>query len=406
MTATPPPIKILPIQLAEEPGLRFLDLRLIGERLTALREIASLRYFDRQMDGFLLFRRFNPMKRRQFLATSASALAAASLSSCKKDSGKTLRLYTWADYLDPKLVTTFEGQFGCKLEIDTFDSNEAMYAKLKAGATGYDVYTPSSYMVKAMIREQMLVPLDHGKLPNLKNVDAAYLKLALDPKMAHSVPYMMASTCLAWQSSKIPNGEASYAMLDRPELAGRITLLDDMREVLGAALLSLGLGMNSIKPEDLAKARNVARRWKKNIAKFDSEQYKSGIASGEFYLVQGYPSDLLQVTEENEDIVVKIPKEGSAFSCDDLCIAKDSSQVELAHSLINYLCDAANAAQNMQKIICHSPNSEAYKLLSEDFRGNPALFPDEAVMAKCAPIDDLGDALALWSKTWDEVKAP
>ncbi len=368
-------------------------------------EIASLRKFDRLMSDFLFCPHLIPMKRRQFLATSASAIAAASLSSCNKDSGKTLRLYTWADYIDPKLITTFEEKHGCKLEIDTFDSNEAMYAKLKAGATGYDVYTPSSYMVKAMIREQMLVPLDQTKLPNLKNVDTAYLKLALDPKMIHSVPYMMAGTCLAWQGSKIPNGEASYKLLDMPELAGRITLLDDMREVLGAALLSLGLGMNSTNPEDLAKARDVARRWKKNIAKFDSEQYKSGIASGEFYLVQGYPSDLLQVTEENDDIVVKIPKEGSAFSCDDLCIAKGSGQVDLAHSLIDFLCDAENAAQNMQEIICHAPNSEAYKLLSEDFRGNAALFPDEAVMAKCAPIDDLGDALSLWSKTWDEVKA-
>lgn len=345
------------------------------------------------------------MKRRQFLATSTAALAAASLPSCSQKSENSLRLYTWADYIDPKLVATFESQFNCKLEIDTFDSNEAMYSKLTAGATGYDVYTPSSYMVKAMIREKMLLPLDHTKLPNLENVDSGYLKLALDPNMDYSVPYMMASTCLAWQDSKIPNADVSYAMLDLPELSGRITLLDDMREVLGAALLALGLGMNSKNPEDLAKARDVARRWKKNIAKFDSEQYKSGIASGEFFLVQGYPSDLLQVTEENEEVRVKIPKEGSAFSCDDLCIFEGSSKVALAHSFINFLCDATNAAQNMKAIVCHAPNSEAYKLLSEDFRGNPALFPDEAVMAKCAPIDDLGDALALWSKTWDEVKA-
>ena len=345
------------------------------------------------------------MIRRQFLATTGATLAAASLPSCKNTSANVLRLYSWADYIDPKIVTAFETKFSCKLEIDTFDSNEAMYAKLTAGATGYDIYTPSSYMVKAMIRDKMLLPLDHNKLPNLKNVDAAYLKLALDPQMAHSVPYMMASTCLAWQNDKIPNAEASYAMLDLPELSGRITLLDDMREVLGAALLSLGLNMNSIKPDELARAREVARRWKKNIAKYDSEQYKSGIASGEFYLVQGYPSDLLQVAEENEQVLVKIPKEGSAFSCDDLCIAKNTRQPDLAHSLINFLCDAVNAAQNMQQIVCHAPNSEAYKLLPEDFRGNAALFPTDAVMAKCAPIDDLGDALALWSKTWDEVKA-
>ncbi len=375
------------------------------QTLVAPALIASFGYFDRQLGDFLLLNHHNFMKRRNFLATGSAALAALTLPSCKQDSENTLRLYTWADYIDPKLVAAFESKFNCKLEIDTFDSNEAMYAKLTAGATGYDIYTPSSYMVKAMIREKMLLPLDHAQLPNLKNVDAEYLKLALDPKMVYSVPYMMASTCLAWQDGKIPNAEASYAMLDLPELSGRITLLDDMREVLGAALLSLGLGMNSTDPEDLAKARDVARRWKKNIAKFDSEQYKSGIASGEFFLVQGYPSDLLQVMEENEAVRVNIPKEGSAFSCDDFCIFKDTGKAALAHSFINFFCDAVNAAQNMREIVCHAPNSEAYKLLSEDFRGNPALFPDAAVMAKCAPIDDLGDALALWSKTWDEVKA-
>ena len=346
------------------------------------------------------------MKRRHFLATTSAAVAATALTACQKNSGTTLRIYTWADYIDPRLVSAFERKSGCKLAIDTFDSNEAMYAKLSAGATGYDLFTPSSYMVKALLRDKLLLPLDHAKLPNLTNIDPAYLKRALDPQMDHSVPYMMACTCMAWLGSKVEKPVASYEMFDRPALKGRITLLDDMREVLGAALLSLGFRLNSTHPEELAKARDVARRWKTNIAKFDSEQYKSGIASGEFHLAQGYPSDLLQVAEENEDIVVRIPQEGSAFSCDDFCISKDSKNPDLAHQFINFITDPTNAAQNMQAITGRSPNSGAFKLLSEDFRGNAALFPDEAVFAKCEPIDDLGDSLALWSKTWDEVKAP
>ncbi len=346
------------------------------------------------------------MKRRHFLATTSAAIAAASLPACHKNSGTTLRIYTWADYMDPILLADFEKKSGCKIAIDTFDSNEAMYSKLSAGATGYDLFTPSSYMVKALFRDKLLLPLDHAKLPNLKHIDPAYLKRALDPQMDHSVPYLMACTCIAWLGSKVDKPVASYEMFDRPALKGRITLLDDMREVLGAALLSLGLSLNSTNPQELAKACDVARRWKANIAKFDSEQYKSGIASGEFHLVQGYPSDLLQVAEENEEIVVRIPQEGSAFSCDDLCISKDSKNPDLSHQFINYICDPVNAAQNMQAITGRSPNSDAYRLLSEDFRGNAALFPDEAVFAKCEIIDDLGDSLALWSKTWDEVKAP
>lgn len=344
------------------------------------------------------------MKRRHFLASTTAAIAAATLPSCGK-SKPTLRIYTWADYLDPELAAAFEAENQCKLQIDTFDSNEAMYAKLTAGATGYDILVPSSYMVKTLVRENKLLALDHAKIANTRFVDADYLKRALDPSMKHSVPYMMAPTCLAWLGSKVSNPVASYAMFDRADLKGRITLLDDMREVLGAALRSLGFSINSKDAAQLAKAAEIAKRWKKNIAKFDNEQYKSGIASGEFHLVQGYAGDLFQVAEENEDIVVKIPNEGTAFSCDDLCIPKDSKSPDLAHRFINFVTKPEHAAKNMEFIAYRAPNSGAYAMLSEDFRGNEALFPSDELFAKCEPIDDLGDALGLWSKTWDEVKA-
>ncbi|RYD22308.1 MAG: spermidine/putrescine ABC transporter substrate-binding protein [Verrucomicrobiaceae bacterium] len=345
------------------------------------------------------------MKRRHFLTTATGALAATTLTNCAKSDKPTLRLYTWADYLSPDLASKFEKDNNCKLQLDTFDSNEAMYAKLTAGATGYDLLTPSSYMVKTLVREKKLVTLDHSQLPNIKHVDAEYLKRALDPKMEHSVPYMMASTCLGWLKSKVTDAVPSYAMLDRADLKGRITLLDDMREVLGAALRSHGHSLNSTDAAHLAQARDTAIRWKKNIAKFDNEQYKSGIASGEFHLVQGYAGDLLQVAEENGDIEVQIPREGSAFSCDDLCIPASSTNQKLAHAFINFVTDPANAVTNMNFIAYRAPNSSAYQMLSEDFRGNQALFPEAEVFAKCEPIDDLGDALALWTKTWDEVKA-
>jgi spermidine/putrescine transport system substrate-binding protein len=345
------------------------------------------------------------MNRRHFITTSSSALAAASFASCNKSNPLTLRIFTWADYLAPELAKRFEAENHCTLQIDTFDSNESMYAKLTAGASGYDILTPSSYMVKSLIREKFLQPLDHSQLPNLKHVDADYLKRALDPQMSYSVPYMMAPTCLAWLSSKVSNPVASYSMLDRPDLKGRISMLDDMREVLGAALLSLGFSLNSKNPTELSQARDVAIRWKKNIAKFDNEQYKSGIASGEFHLVQGYAGDLFQVAEENHDIVIKIPKEGTAFSCDDLCIPAKSPNTALAHKFINFVTEPEAAVKNMAFIAYRAPNSTAYASLSEDFRGNETLFPEAELFAKCEPIDDLGDALALWSKTWDEVKS-
>jgi spermidine/putrescine transport system substrate-binding protein len=346
------------------------------------------------------------MKRRHFLHLSTAATA-ASIASCGKSKVKerTLHVYTWADYLAPDLAKKFEKEFSCKLVLDTFDSNESMHAKLAAGATGYDVLVPTSYMVKTLAREGLLQPLDHSKLTSLSSVDPDYLKRALDPQMKHSVPYMMAPTCIAWRSDKVPNPEPSYSMYTRSDLKGRTTLLDDPREVLGGALIFLGFPLNSKDPAQLAAARDLVKSWKPNLAKFENEQYKSGIASGEFHLVQGYAGDLFQVQEESESVEIAIPREGSAFSCDDLCITKAAKEPGLAHDFINFLTMPEIAAENMQYISYRAPNAAAYKLLPEDFRGNLVLFPDEALFAKLQPIDDLGDAQALWTKMWDEVKA-
>ena len=348
------------------------------------------------------------MKRRHFLSASAAALAATSLPACKKSAEaggkKTLTIFTWADYLSKDAKESFEKANNCTVVIDTFDSNEAMLAKLESGASGYDLLVPSSYAVQALKGKGMIQPLDHSKLPNLKNMDAAYLAIAPDKKMEVSVPYLMAPTCLCYLASKVSNPVGSWAMLDRAELKGRITLLDDMREVLGAALKLLGYSLNSTDPGQIAAARDVAIRWKKNIAKFESEQYKTGIASGEFHLVQGYASDLIQASSENEDMRTFIPKEGTAFSCDDMCIPKDAKQVELAHAFINHLSDPEMSAKNMEEIGSRSPNSAAYPHLSEDFRGSPLLFPPAELFAKCEPIGDLGDKLPLWTDAWDKVK--
>ena len=234
--------------------------------------------------------------------------------------------------------------------------------------------------------------------------NAKYLTMAADSKMEFSTPYMTAPTCLSYLASKVPNPVESWAMLDRTDLKGRITLLDDMREVLGAALKLLGHSLNSTVPAELAAARDVAIRWKKNIAKFENEQYKTGIASGEFVLVQGYAGDLIQASEENEDMRIFIPKEGAAFSCDDLCIPKGAAQADLAHAFINYVTGPEVAAENMEWIGYRAPNSGAYSLLSEDFRGSPVLFPPDELFAKCEPIADLADKLPLWTAEWDKVK--
>jgi spermidine/putrescine transport system substrate-binding protein len=147
-------------------------------------------------------------------------LAPAESSSAEKSE---LFVYTWADYIKPELVQRFEKENNCRVTIDTFDSNEAMYSKLKAGATGYDIITPSSYMVTLLKKQGMIIDLDHAKIPNISNVDPDYLKLSFDPDMKYSVPYMFSVTGIGYLKSKVKDFKSTWGVFDRKDLKGRVS---------------------------------------------------------------------------------------------------------------------------------------------------------------------------------------
>ena len=331
--------------------------------------------------------------------------AAALLGGCGQSAPKTLHVYTWADYIKPELVQRFEKEHGCKVVIDTFDSNESMYAKLKAGASGYDVITPSSYFVSIMAAQGMLLDLDHAQLPNIQNVDPGYLHLAIDSAMTHSVPYMLTNTGIAYLKSKVKDPVDSWAMFDRGDLKGRTTMLNDARETIGAALKFLGYSLNTTDSLELEKAKDVVIRWKKQLAKFESEQYKSGLASGEFLVAHGYSGDILQAQLENPDIAFIAPREGLSIACDDLVILKDSKQAALAHAFIDFLHQPDVAAENSLAISYLCPNAAAYAKLPPDFMNNPAVRLSPEVEAKCEVIRDLGPDNAKYTRIWDLIKA-
>lgn len=317
---------------------------------------------------------------------------------------ETLHIFTWADYVSPEVVAKFEKQHACRVVIDTFDSNESMYAKLKAGATGYDVLFPTSYMIQVMTQEGLLSELDHAKLPHLKNVDATVLDKVADKTMRHGVPYTLAYAVIAYRKDKVKDAQPTWAMFERPDVAQRMTLFDDMRETIGAALKSLGHSINTRDDAQLAAAQQVLLRWKKNAAKFDNEGYKAGLDSGEFLLVHGYSGDLFQVAQENDKVGILIPKEGVTMSCDEMVIPKSAPQKELAHAFIDFLLDPAISAENMQWMGYLCPNTEALKKVSPEFLQNPAIIIPEDVRAKSEVIEDLGPDLAKYSKVWDAVK--
>lgn len=351
------------------------------------------------------------MKITKQLTVLATAAAVAFISGCGRSSDEdeaVLHIYNWSDYMAEGLIERFEAENNCKVVYDVFDSNEALYAKLKAGATGYDLIFPSSYFVSVMVEEGMLQPINQANIPNLKNVDKEFLaNVSLDKEMKYSIPYMSGTTGIAYRKDMVPEFDPSWTAYQRTDLAGRMTLLDDIREVLGAALITLGYSVNTTNEAEIEEAADAVISVKKNIARFDNEGYKAGIASKEFWVVQGYGGDVQQIIDENEDydIVYSLPREGFTMWEDTMAIPSGADNVELAETFINFLYEADVAVANIEYNYYLCPNTAAYPLLSEEIKENEVVFVPKDKLAKGQQIVDVGEDLAKYNKAWNRVKA-
>lgn len=323
---------------------------------------------------------------------------------CKENEVKELHVYTWAEYIAPEVVADFEKSHGVKVVIDTYDSNETLYAKLKAGAVGYDVLFPSSYMAKLLGEQGMLEPLNKTSIPNLKHLDESYFQFLLDRDFKFSVPYMLSTSGIGYLKSKVGALKNSWAVLGDETFSGRMTMLNDMRESFGAALKFLGYSLNTRDWTEIVKAKEVLIGWKKNLAKFESEQYKNGLASGEFFVVHGYSGDVLQAKSDSEDVEYMIPAEGTSVAIDELVIAKGAREKELAHAFINFLHEPKNASRNMEYVQYLCPNKAAYELLSREVREDTLIFPTKEALLKAEVIEDLGEDNKKYTAAWEEVK--
>ncbi|MBP1589763.1 MAG: spermidine/putrescine ABC transporter substrate-binding protein [Kiritimatiellae bacterium] len=344
------------------------------------------------------------MTTKTSIPSALCALAAATaLCGCQPEK-PTLHLYTWANYMSDEVVAQFEADHHCHVAIDTFDTNEAMYARLMTSTTDYDLVFPSSYMAKLMEEDGMLLPLDHALLPNLKHVDPKFLAMSFDQDMRVSVPYSVTITGIGYLA-ELGNPEPTWALFERADLKNRISILDDYRETIGAALKFLGYSVNSTDDAQLAEAKEVVKRWKKNAAIFDNEQYNDGLAKGKYALTHGYSGDIKLAQGKNPDVRFLVPREGACLSCDDMVIPKSAPHPELAHAFINTILDPATSAQLMQDIWYLCPNVPAYDLLPEEFHQDPIFFPPADIVTKLEMIDEIGADNAKYVKLWAEIKA-
>lgn len=316
-----------------------------------------------------------------------------------------LHVFTWGDYFKPELIKKFEKKHNCCVVVDTFDSNESMYAKLKLGALDYDVIVPSNYFVEMLQKQGMLRSLDLNQIPNSKFLDKEYTRRIPKLGQNYAVPFLVNFSGIGYLEDKVPQINHSWGMFGNEEYKGRMTMLNDIREALGAALKFLGYSLNTTDPKQIHDAAKVLIEWKKNLAKFESELFKNGIASEEYLIVQGYSSDLLQVREENKKVQFFIPEEGSAISVDCLAVPQSAQNPEMATRFIDFFLDPENAAENMSFILALAPNTGAYEKLPPHLHQNPILFPSKAILDKSEVIRDLGPALELYYRAWDRVKA-
>jgi spermidine/putrescine transport system substrate-binding protein len=320
-------------------------------------------------------------------------------------SKRVLYVYMWSAYIKPDLIARFQDEHQCRVVIDTYDSNEAMYTKLKFGGSGYDVIFPSNYFLDLMSSQEMLMPLDPHRIPNLTYVDWEFLQRLGLSRTGVGIPYMASFSGIAWRKDRLSSEPDSWAIFGDSALKGRMTMLNDMRETLGAGLLYLGYSANSQSAEEIARAGVVVSRWKRQLAKLESEQYKNGIANGEYLVVHGYSGDCLQIARLCHDVEFSYPKEGSLVAVDYAAIMKSSHDPSLAHAFLNFLLDPAVAAENMEFTNYRCVNSEARHLLPPQLRSSPLLYPELSRAVRFECLFPVNAARSDYIQAWDKVKA-
>jgi spermidine/putrescine transport system substrate-binding protein len=268
-----------------------------------------------------------------------------------------------------------------------------------------------------MAKDGMIDKLDHSKCPNVKaNFDASFKSQIIDSEFTYNAPYAVTYTGFIYKKDKIPQGAdvAAWSILGCDALRGRITLLDDLREVIGAGLMSLGYKVNSTNPAEINAAVDQILKWRGSIRKFDSESYKTEVPSGATWLGHGYSTDITQVIVGDEDagepprddIGFALPKEGFVIAFDEMVVAKNAKRKDLAYAFINYIYNGDVAAANMDYICGPNPVKPGIDQLDPEYKKLIVLDPETASRGQVIRgFANNPEVLEIYNKAWDRIKA-
>jgi spermidine/putrescine transport system substrate-binding protein len=320
-----------------------------------------------------------------------------------------LHVYNWSEYIDPEIYQDFEEEFGVKVIEDTFSSNEDLLAKLQAGATGYDLIVPSDYMVSIMRELELLAELNYDNIPNFENISDTFKDPPFDPGNKYSIPYQWGTTGIGYDVNEFEEVPDSWAHIFDPALAsqyaGRMTMLNDSREVIGAALKFLGYSLNSTDEQELEEAKELLIQQKEWVSAYDSDAFGDLIASGDAIIGHGWSGGYFLAAYEADNVWYVIPKEGGVIWTDNLAIPKTAPSQYTAEVFINYLLRPEVGAKITNFTWYGSPNEASEEFISAEILEEPGIYPPPEVMEKLEFIRDVGEATTIWDRVWTEIKA-
>jgi spermidine/putrescine transport system substrate-binding protein len=306
-------------------------------------------------------------------------------------SGNTLTIFNWGDYIDSTLVERFEKETGIKVIYETFDSNEAMMTKIEQGGTTYDIAVPSEYMIDKMRQEDLLIPLDHSKLPNLKYIDDRFMDLPFDPGNQYSIPYFWGTVGIVYNPKMLDGKEIlSWNDLWDPHLKNEILLIDGAREVIGMGLNSLGYSLNDTDPKHLQEAKEKLDSLTPNIKAIVGDENRMLLENGEASIGLVWSGVASEIMFENEDLEYVVPAEGSNLWFDNMVIPKTAKNIEAAHQFINFMLDPKVAAQNTEYVYYSTPNKEALNYMPEEMVNDQRFYPPPELTSKLEVYENLG----------------
>jgi len=340
-----------------------------------------------------------------------SVLVVGTFTGCSKsDVGKNgkVYVYNWGEYIDEDVIDMFENKTGIKVVYDYFEQNEEMFPKIQSGAVKYDVVCPSDYMVQKMIDEDLLVKIDYANVPNITNIDPAYLKSAeeFDPGNEYCVPYCWGTVGILYNKTMVDEPIDSWSAIFDKKYKGDILMIDSVRDAFGIALTYLGYSLNSTDEVELEEAKALLQEQYPLVQAYVIDQVHDKMIGGEAALGVIYSGEAIYTKRENPDLEYVVPKEGSNVWIDGWVIPKNCQNKENAEAFINYMCDPEIALKNFDFITYSTPNAAARALIKdEEIKNSLIAFPDQSILDRCTTFQYLGEEMeTTYINKWNEVK--